>query len=341
MASQRTKFNVGLFLSCGIAMALVAVIWLGMSHFFEKTHTYVTYFNESVQGLDVDSPVKYRGVAIGRVGSIAVAPDSKLIEVTLVIESGQKLSSDTVAQLKAVGITGSMFVELDRRKPGDPEGFVPSVSSFPFKYEVVPSRASNISELLRGIDEVLNHIKMLDLKGISDKMKYTLDHVNRVMADADVAGLSSKAHSTLEGVDRILDRRRWSAILDSVDDATRSLNRLMAKAGKVMDTADQTLGHVRRIVKDEQETIETTLQDFGEAVKNTNRFLRQAIVLAGRMDDSRAHLIRHLLVAAQNLEKTTENLNRLLENVSDQPSRLLFGEPPPPRKLPPAGNKTD
>ena len=109
----------------------------------------MTYFNESVQGLDKDSPVKYRGVAIGRVDQIGVAPDSKLIQVLLKIESGQKLDDDIIAQLKAVGITGSMFIELDRRK-ADEKDRSPKLI-FPAEYPIVPSKPSDISELIRGV----------------------------------------------------------------------------------------------------------------------------------------------------------------------------------------------
>ena len=111
MASQRTKYTVGLFLIFGIGIALLAFIWLGMSRFLQKGHYYATYFNESVQGLDKDAPVKYRGVSIGRVDSIEVAPDARLIEVILKIETGQKLDNDIVAQLSPVGITGGMIIE--------------------------------------------------------------------------------------------------------------------------------------------------------------------------------------------------------------------------------------
>ena len=70
MASQKTKFAVGLFVAMGITLAILVTIWLGMSRFLQKGRFYVTYFDESVQGLDVDSPVKYRGVFTGRVESI-------------------------------------------------------------------------------------------------------------------------------------------------------------------------------------------------------------------------------------------------------------------------------
>ena len=57
------------------------------------------------KGLKIDSPVKYRGVAIGHIERIALAPDSKLIEVILKIEADITLEENMVAQQKAVGIT--------------------------------------------------------------------------------------------------------------------------------------------------------------------------------------------------------------------------------------------
>lgn len=173
MASQKTKFALGLFVTCGIGMVFLAVIWLGMSRYFKKGQYYATYFNESVQGLDVDSPVKYRGVSVGRVERIVVAPDANLIQVVLKIEPDQKLDNNIVAQLKSVGITGSMFVELDRKKNGVPD-LSPSLS-FPSEYPIVASKPSNIYKMLHSIDDALNQIRAMDLEKISEKIQLTLN----------------------------------------------------------------------------------------------------------------------------------------------------------------------
>ena len=231
MASQKTKFAVGIFITCGMGIALVAFIWLGMSRFLEKGQYYATYFNESVQGLDKDSAVKYRGVSIGRVDRIGVAPDSKLIQVILKIETGQKLTSDIVAQLKSVGITGSMFVELDRKKADETDRS--PVLNFPSEYPIIASKPSNISELLQGIDDVLNQIMALDLEGISEKIKQTLDNVNLVMADANVKGISDKVLSSLDEVNRIVDSEKWNGIIASVENSGQSLSQVMDKADNI------------------------------------------------------------------------------------------------------------
>jgi len=356
MASQRTKFAVGLFVASGIGITLMAIIWLGMSRYLEKGNFYATYFDESVQGLSKDSPVKYRGVSIGRVESIKVAPDSKLIQVLLKIESNQALDRSMIAQLKDVGITGSMFIELDRKSDSEPDRS-PSIT-FPSEYQIVASKPSDFRELLRGLDDVLNHIKTIDLKGISDKLKLTLDNVNlmiadaevpavsakireflgnidRMIVDADIKGVSTKLQSSLESAGRILDSKRWDGILASVDDAAHSLNRLMGKAGNSLGQMDKFLMGVEGVVADNEEGIKKAVEDLRQAIRNANVLLEKGALLIGTADDSFLQLKRQLSISAQNLEKATDNLNQFFGLVADHPSQLIFGEPPVPRNVEP------
>lgn len=324
MATQKTKFAVGLFVAIGIAFAILVTIWLGMSRFLEKGRFYATYFDESVQGLDVDSPVKYRGVFTGRVESISVAPDSKLIKVILKIDSDQKLDQNIVAQLKSVGITGSMFVELDQKKEGQPDQS-PHLS-FPSEFPIIASKPSEISGLMGGINELLNQIKSLDLDEIVGKIKTTLDNINQTVDDANVQRISKKIESSIESMERILADHRWNKILASADSAGDSLNSLL-------DKADRTLVRVQGIITGKEQTIKTAIDDFSQAVKNANLFLNKGSSLVSGTDASISELMDHLLIAAQNLEKASENLNQLMELLSDHPSQLLFGEPPQPRDV--------
>src|SRR5512136_1350460 len=138
MARKASKFMIGLFVTVGVSIGLIAVIWIGAFKYFEKGATYVTFFNESVQGLQVDSAVKYRGVEVGNVEKIRVAPDNKLIGVVMKIKLRDDLEKDTVAQLKSAGITGIVYVELDRKMPGAPD-LSPPVS-FASEYPIIPSK---------------------------------------------------------------------------------------------------------------------------------------------------------------------------------------------------------
>lgn len=331
MASQKTKFTVGLFVAGGLCIAVLAIIWLGMSRYFEKGNFYVTYFDESVQGLSKDSPVKYRGVSVGRVESIKVAPDEKLIEVMMKMESGQTLGQDIVAQLKDVGITGSMFVELDL-KVKDEEDRSPPIS-FPSEYPMVASKPSELSELLRGLDDVLTQIGSLDLAGISDKIKLTLDNISRMIADADVKGISTDIRATFKDASNILDGKRWDAILASVQEASGSLNQLIKKAQSSLGRVDKTFAVVGGIVSDNETAIKDVVDELRQAVENAGALLDKGTLLITRSDESIVQLRRRLLVSAQNLAEATDNLNRLMELLADHPSQLIFGEPPPPREF--------
>ncbi|MEW6669598.1 MAG: MlaD family protein [Thermodesulfobacteriota bacterium] len=331
MASQKTKFTVGLFLASGIAIGILSVIWLGMSRFLEEGSFYVTYFDESVQGLDVDSPVKYRGVPVGRVQSIGVAPDSRLVKVVLKIESGQTLDRDLAAQLKAVGITGAMFVELDRRLPGQPDRSPPL--SFPSEYPIVASEPSDIHKIFQGLDDIVNKINQLDIEGIVRKVKGVLDRLDQAVADADLKGLSQNLQAGLHGVRRIVDNERWERIMASVEEASSSLNTLLDRGDRTLAAAENTLEGVHGIITDKQQVIRKALDDFRAAMENANQMLEKGSSLVSESDDTLLRLRRHLLVTGQNLEKASDSLNELLELVKSQPSQLLFGEPPAPRRV--------
>jgi phospholipid/cholesterol/gamma-HCH transport system substrate-binding protein len=326
MASQKTKFIVGLFLVCGIGIALLAFIWLGMSRYFEKGRFYVTYFNESVQGLDKDSPVKYRGVSVGRVHSISVAPDSKLVKVVLKIETGMVLDTNMIAQLKSVGITGSVFVELDQKTKDEPDRSPPL--SFPSEYPIVASKPSELAQILRGIDDIVNKIKALDLEGIVAKIKSNLDTIETTVQEADVKGVSRKLERSIDQLHRILDYEHWEKILASTRATVQSANEFFLKGNATLTHVEGALAQARGVIADNEQTIR-------EALKNVNIAIEKTASLTTGADETFSHLRQNLLVSAQNLERASDNLNRFLEVLADQPSQLVFGEPLPRREMDP------
>jgi phospholipid/cholesterol/gamma-HCH transport system substrate-binding protein len=292
MINQKTKFFVGLFIAGGICIAIVAIIWLGMSRFFHKGEFYAVYFNESVQGLKVDSPVKYRGVDIGYVKQLGLASDSRLIEAVLEIMSGIRLESDMVAQLKAAGITGSMFIELDRITEGV-ENYSPKLT-FPTEYPVLASRPSEMSEFFHGIDDIIQKINTIDISGISDSVKKSLGHIDNAFVDLDLKGISSDIKASLKSLNKNLTPARWEKIVVRIEDTFNSLDGVIHNINLLLEST-------------------TGLTDStGRGIVNLNQYLN---------------------VIGQRLEITSNNLNNLLEQINDQPSRLLFGDAPPRRVL--------
>jgi phospholipid/cholesterol/gamma-HCH transport system substrate-binding protein len=333
MANRKTKFFVGLFMAGGISIAIVAIIWLGMSRIFEKGSYYAVYFDESVQGLSVDSPVKYRGVSIGRVEKIRVAPDSRLIEVILIIESEIKAENDMVAQLKVVGITGSMFIELDRHKAGD-ESRTPELR-FPTEHPVFATRPSDISELFRGIDDIVQKLNMLDIGGISDRIKVTLEHIDQSVVSADVADLSAKLKKAIDDIDRdVADLS--TKLKKTIDDIDRSVVDLDLPG--ISSDVKTALGSLNQDLDPQRwhkilSGIEETINGLKGATDNVNALLENTKGTVGETEAGIVSINRHLGIIGRNLEQSSINLNLLLENLAANPSQVLFSEPPP-RRLP-------
>lgn len=293
--SNKTKLYVGIFVTVGFTLALIVLVGLGVLRFFEKGQYYLAFFDESVQGLDRDSAVKYRGVSIGRVESIDVAPDQRLIQVLLKIETDQKLDTDIVAQLKSVGITGSVFVELDRMREGD-EDKTPDIT-FMTEYPVVATKPSELSEILKGVDDVVNKIRAFDLEGISERAKISLDKINTLMDDVDVK-------TTSENINRLIDR------------------------------TERTIARVDAVVAKNEKTFTAAFENLSEAVIKTNSLLDSGADLVHKSRESVTDVRGNIMFLMQDIERSLENLNRAIDIVSDQPSQLFFGKPPPARKLP-------
>lgn len=334
MASVKTKFTVGLFMLIGVAVAGVAITWLGMSHYFEGGNLYVAYFDESVQGLDKDSPVKYRGVPVGRVERIGVAPDSVLIEVIMKIETGLELrdyTEDITAQLKSIGITGIMFIGLDRKRHFDPDRS-PKISFTP-AYPVIVSTPSDIKKYMEGLEDVLDQLSSMDVKGISSRVKATLDRIDQSVADARVKAISTDIRSSLAKFEMLLDSQKWHNILSSIENTGASFETLGESANETLNHIDQTVVKLDRLVSDNEKGISVAIGNFQNAMKTADAFMADSSELVRQTNISFSTFMDHLLITEQNLESASESLRRFTELIADQPSQLILGEPPPDRKL--------
>ena len=85
-------------------------------------------------------------------------------------------NNNLVTQLKAAGITGIVFVELDRQYH-DEQVFLPP-AGMKTDYPVIPSQPSQTKQMLSSIDRIMEMIDQVDLKGISDQIKTDVE-VNR------------------------------------------------------------------------------------------------------------------------------------------------------------------
>jgi phospholipid/cholesterol/gamma-HCH transport system substrate-binding protein len=295
---------LGLFVTVGVILGVAAIIWVGASKYFEKGERYVTYFNESVQGLQQDSAVKYRGVDVGRVETIRVAPDNRLIEVVMKIRLKEEVEKNNVAYLRVVGITGIVFIELDRRDPGEPD-LSPRID-FASEYPIIPSKPSQLRQIFSGIDEIVEKIKQVDLEGLSKSITHSAKAAEDLLAGprtqkvlANLESISVNLDQTMARVEKITAEGNLEGIVGETRAALVEARSLIAvtrdelKALRLADTAEKT----NRIVDTLSRTSRTTARD--------------------------------LQIMSDNMKRSSETLERLVERLESNPSDLLFSKPPP------------
>jgi phospholipid/cholesterol/gamma-HCH transport system substrate-binding protein len=307
MARQVSTFMIGLFVAVGIIIGVSVIVWIGASQYFEKGSMYVTYFDESVQGLQRDSSVKYRGVDVGRIVKISVAPDNKLVEVVMKINLKDDVEKNSIAQLRAAGITGIVFVELNQRDPKAPD-LSPKIT-FPAEYPIIPSRPSDIRQILAGIYEVIEKIHQVDFRGISDQIKMTT-----------------------KSADNFLAGSRMKQILANLESSTTALNRSMTRLDKIISEGNlgETLSEAKQTVSEARSFISGLKNDLQSMnLTNTADKANQAVDILDRTVRTSAVDIQ---TSTENIRRASDNLDRLLERLDANPSELIFGRKPEQRQ---------
>lgn len=323
MARRNSNFMIGLFVTAGIVIGVAAIIWVGASQYFEKGSLYVTYFDESVQGLQVDSRVKYRGVDIGKVESIGVAPDGKLVEVVMKIALKVHKEENIVTQLRAAGITGIVFIELDRAGENTP--ILTPPPGMEVRYPVIASQTSQGKQIMTAVDQIMSKIEDLDLKGISDQLKQTLRVAETFLTGSQMKGLLTKLDSTADTLDRGL--KRMDRVLEE-----GKVEEILEEARQGLQEARQGLQETRQGIRESRETIARARElvvVFQQEIKSLKA--AETAEKAGRLIDG---LDRKTRGISADVERTTdeirqavESLKLLLDRLHANPSDLIFSRP--------------
>lgn len=307
MATEAHKVQVGAFVIAAAVLGIAVAIWLGASRFFEESKTFVTYFSESVQGLDSGSAVKYRGVPAGRVSRIGIAPDGDLIEVVMDIDVtlAKTLQGDPTlrAQLELSGITGLRFLEIDRHT-GPSLNESPPLN-FPPPYELMPSSRSSFKAIQEALKDVYDKVMGVDLIGVANDTRTMLHSANELLHNEDVRQTLANLRTVSDSAGRLT--KNVEAMTAGVQLAPAVNNLTEASAEAKALAVDLRRGRMG-------ENLQDALLGVGQAAQSAQQFV---VGLQRTVD---------------RLDRTISNLERLTEQVRDQPSRLLFSAPPAPRQ---------
>lgn len=294
MESKVNFTIVGLFtLLLGAALAAI-LLWLGTDGGYRKTYDpYYVYMSESVSGLNLNAPVKYRGVEVGNVRSIALDPsNSERVRLLLKIEHGTPVKVDSVAVLRTQGLTGIAYVELSGGSSQSPLLKAGPTDEYP----VIRAGPS----LMTRLDTALTSL-LASVNGIAGRVNAVMDEDNR---------------------------RAFKHSLAQIDEVTRTFASRSKTIGAGIDHAAQTMEHSARASAELERLIERAGRS-AEAVERMANEASRTAIQTGRVVSTAPETLQDLRLLVNDLRDLSASLHRVSEQLERNPDQLLFGKPQP------------
>jgi len=335
---------VGAFVLGAIALTIGLLVVLGGGKLFQRRTPVVMFFQGSVTGLNVGSPVNFRGVRVGQVTNVFIRyePDgSPTMEIPVLADftgnnveivadkpERREIRSAREEQLRMlVGkglraqlalpslVTGQATIALDFF----PDTTASFKDSFPDRVEI-PTVPSTLQEVQATLQQVYGKISQLPLDDLVSDARDVLKGANRLVNDPQVAqtiGNASKALADLQQVARTLDSR-IPPLIASIETTSDNANQALISAEKTMKGIE---------TRSEQTFRDTNamLQAATSALNQADRTLRTANTIiqpGGPVNFEVVNALRETAAAARSMRDLTDQLQR-------NPNSLLFGRPGP------------
>lgn len=291
---------VGAFVLVLGAALVAGVLWLSSGKSYRKAYdTYLVFMTESVAGLDPDAPVRYRGVQVGVVRRIALAPGNvEQVQLTLDIERGTPVKQDTVAILLTQGLTGIGHIELT----GGTRNSAPLVAKPGEGYPVIATGPSLMMRLDNAVTTLL-----ANLNQSSESVNALLDEKNRAV---------------------------FKGLLANLDTLSRTLAARSAAIDSGVVNASKALENTARVTAELPQLVQRIRESADAFDRMANEGARAGASTSSAIESVRAEASRfagETLPEASALLTELRELSASLRNLSDQiernPSMLIRGRP--------------
>lgn len=334
-AKARARYiRLGAFILGAVIIAVIFLIAFGAGYWWRPRVLMETYFDESVQGIDIGSPLKYRGVSIGEVSRIGFTyteyeqdkPPTQRKQYVLVEASlrtreltgelgsiapgmiGTLIERGLRVQMAAQGLTGTYYLEVDyvdpQRNPPLPIEWQPDNLYIPSTRSTVGQIVSGAESLVRKLERANLDEVMLNLSALMVTLNATLKALQTDRLGDSTVHLLSELRDTNRALQGILSNPVWR---------------------ELPAETSATLASARRALENEQlpralDRLDQTLQTFDRA--------------AARLDRTLVGPERDLPLILDNLRQTTDNLRDFSESLRRSPRSVLFADPPAPLPRP-------
>ena len=316
MEDKLNPTAVGAFVLVLGAALVAGVLWLAAGVSGKKHYLpYRSVVGESVAGLNVDAPLKYLGVDVGKVHSIAIDPqNSRQVLLGYLIEQGTPVKQDSEAVLKTQGLTGIAYVELSGGSLGSPP-LLPRAGDEVPTIRTKPSLSARLENVLTSV--------LGNVDRVSSNLNAVFDADNRAALKQTLADTAALAHALAA---------QQGALSAGIADAARTA-RNAAKASEQLGPALARVGPALAEVQTAATAVKTIGQQAGPAVERAGLAVDAA---ASGVQQLRGTTLPELDRLLAELHALATSLQRLSDQTRDQPTSLLLGGP---RRPPGPGEK--
>ena len=319
---------IGSFVVGAIILGVAGLIFFGPGGLFSKTQKYVLHFDSSVKGLNVGSPVRFRGVKIGQVKEInvRVRPSDFKFRIPVVIEiepsrieasGSQKGILDALkttlqgkdpiqalvdkglrAQLELDSLlTGQLYVNFDMH-PGTPI----VLSGEKTEYPELPTMRSSLGELTKTFED-------LPLRDLANKLISTTEGLEKLVNSPSLHRGVAKFDDTMTQLNQLLH-----SLNDELPPLTRSLQQTLKETRQMVD-------HVDRQIDPLVDKFDRAMDSFDAAAQTTRETLKQAQSFTA--EDSRVQ--QQLSITLREMSKAATSVRQLADEIERDPQILLRG----------------
>jgi paraquat-inducible protein B len=311
---------IGAFVVGALALVVLAVIAFGSGRLFRQTKQFVLYFENSVNGLNIGAPVKFKGVEIGSVKNILLEleKDMAVQRIPVIIEIDlEKLTAkgasgmvarDSNAFRHAIEqglrgqlrmeslLTGVLYIGLDIF-PGTPAKFFQAEGG---KYQEIPVVPTVMEQAQDTATKILAKLKEIDFKALIDSVT-----------------------QTVKGVDKLVNAPEIKSILQSLNQTVPKMDAAIASITRLANTAD---GKVTTLTADFEQTSAAARQ----ALEQTQATLKQteaAITNIQTVTDPDSPTLYELRKTLREVSSAARSLRLMTNFLERNPRALIFGKP--------------
>ncbi|XPV75281.1 MAG: MlaD family protein [Desulfovibrio sp.] len=368
MKSSCDYYKLGLFVVVGVSLTLFTLVVLAGANLFDRPLLMESYFNESINGLEIGSPVKYRGVKVGVVDHIDFAyqkggdffdTDYRYVHVTCALdrkhfadESDDEISTALLTEVTkglrirpvSLGLTGQLYLELDyldeRSNPPLPLSFVPKHIYIPS----APSIMNRIERAFANISGTLESISKDDIESIIGGVRTIVEKVSRLLQSPEGKSLAQELKGNLKETRKMFTHINDILTAPGAKDVLAEASGAAKGIRKIVDATDEDVIHMLKDMRVamgdiresshalktylDADNVEKNMKSLGTALENIERASEKMNGVLTRVNRMVAGQETNVDDILVSTRILMENLRVLSEELKRYPAGALFGDAP-------------